>query len=108
VDCGLHRSPPKPLCWDCGSFDFAWSQSSGRGSIFSYTIAHHSPHPVASESLPYNIAVIELDDCDGVLLLSNVVGCSNAALRVGLPVEVVWEDRRGGRSLYRFRPVTED
>jgi hypothetical protein len=49
--------------------------------------------------------VIELEDCNRVLLLSNVVGCPESALRVGLPVEIVWEDRSGGQSLYRFRPV---
>lgn len=103
--CGLHRSPPRPVCGDCGSFDHAWSESSGRGHVFTYTIVHHSPHPVSRERLPYNVAVVELDDCDRVLLTSNVVSCPNDVLRVGLPVEVVWEDRSDGQSLYRFRPV---
>lgn len=103
--CGVHRAPPKPICGRCGSLESAWSESRGCGRVFSYTIAHQSPHPVAAERVPYNIAVIELDDCDGALLLSNVIGCPNSALRVDLPVEVVWEDRRDGQSLYRFRPV---
>lgn len=105
--CGAHRAPPRPLCPRCGAFESAWSESLGRGRIFSYTIAHHSPHPVARERLPYNIVVIELDDCDGVLLLSNVVDCPDEALRVDLPVEIVWEDRPDGQSLYRFRPVED-
>jgi uncharacterized OB-fold protein len=74
--------------------------------VFSYTIAHHSPHPVAQDCLPYNIAVIELEDCDQVLLISNIVHCPDDALRVALPVEVVWEDRSDGHSLYRFRPTS--
>ena len=103
--CGAHRAPPRPLCGRCGSFETDWSESRGRGRVFSYTIAHHSPHPAARDRLPYNIAVIELDDCEGILLISNVVGCPDDALRVDLPVEVVWEDRRDGQSLYRFRPI---
>ena len=103
--CGVHRAPPKPVCGRCGSFEHDWSESCGRGRVFSYTIAHHSPHPVAAERLPYNIAVIELEDCGGALLLSNVVECLNSALRVDLPDEVIWEARRDGQSLYRFRPV---
>ena len=101
--CRTHRSPPKPLCGSCGSFDYEWTESAGRGSVFTYTIVHHTPHPVAAQRLPYNIAVIELDDCDRALLTSNVVACAEADLRVGLPVEVVWEDRSDGQSLYRFR-----
>ena len=49
--------------------------------------------------------MIELDDCDGVLLVSNVVGCADGDLRVDLPVEILWEDRGDGQSLYRFRPI---
>lgn len=106
ADCGSHRSPPKPLCGSCGSFECAWSESSGRGRVFTYTIVHHSPHPLSQDRLPYNIAVIELEDCDRVLLTSNVVNCPNDALYVDLPVEVVWEDRRDEQSLYRFQPAT--
>lgn len=105
--CETHRMPPKPVCGRCGSFESDWSESRGRGRVFSYTIAHHSPHPVAKQRLPYTIAVIELDDCDGALLLSNVVGCPHRELRVDLRVEVVWEDRQDGQSLYRFRPVED-
>ncbi len=108
ADCGAHRSPPKPVCWRCGCFESTWSESSGRGRVFSYTIVHHCPHPVAQHRLPYNLAVIELEDCDRVLLTSNVVNCPDSALRVELPVEVVWEDRRDGQSLYRFRPTSDD
>ncbi|MAG34080.1 MAG: hypothetical protein CL908_24640 [Deltaproteobacteria bacterium] len=107
AECGAHRSPPKPVCWRCGSFEATWTESSGRGRVFAYTIVHHSPHPVAKVRLPYNIAVIELEDCDGVLLTSNIVRCPEDALRVDLRVEVVWEDRSDGQSLYRFRPTTD-
>ena len=103
-DCGAHRSPPKPLCATCASFAYAWSESKGLGRVFAYTIAHHSPHPIAAAHLPYNIAVIELDDCDGALLISNVVDCEEGMLCVNLPVRVAWEDRSDGQPLYRFRP----
>lgn len=103
-ECGAHRSPPKALCADCGSFAYDWTESQGLGRVFTYAIAHHCPHPVASASLPYNIAVIELDDCDRALLISNVIDCREDLLRVGLPVQLVWEDRSDGQTLYRFRP----
>ena len=104
ADCRTHRSPPKPLCGSCGSFDCDWTESAGLGRVFTYTIVHHTPHPVAQARVPYNIAVIQLDDCDGVLLISNVIDCPEAELRVGLPVQIVWEDRSDGQNLFRFRP----
>ena len=107
AECSAHRSPPKPVCWKCQSSNYAWSESTGRGRIFSYTIVHHSPHPTALEQIPYNIAVVELEDCEHVLLTSNVVDCPNQELRVGLPDEVTWEDRSDGQPLFRFRPVVE-
>lgn len=73
--------------------------------MFTYTFAHHCPHPVAKLRVPYNIVVVELEDCDNVLLTSNVIDCADEDLCVGLPVELVWEDRVDGRSLYRFRRI---
>lgn len=102
--CGTHRSPAKAVCWSCGSFSYDWSESAGDARVFTYTIAHHTPHPVASVSLPYNIVVVELADCDHVLLISNVIDCPEDELRVDLPVELAWEDRSDGQTLYRFRP----
>ncbi|MED5198493.1 MAG: OB-fold domain-containing protein [Gemmatimonadota bacterium] len=107
AECGTHRSPPKPVCWQCQSSEYVWSESTGRGSVFSYTIVHHSPHPIARDRIPYNIAVVELEDCEHVLITSNVVDCPDPELRVGLPVEITWEERSDGQPLFRFRPAAE-
>jgi uncharacterized OB-fold protein len=103
--CGTHRFPPRPVCWNCQSLDSEWSESSGEGSVFSYTIAYHTAHAVAFEEVPYNIAIIELADCGGALVISNVVDCPPDRLRVGMPVHLAWEDRPDGQSLYRFRAL---
>lgn len=102
--CGVHRFPPRAVCWNCQSFASEWSESTGHGRVFTYTIAHHTPHPAAQESAPYNIAIVQLDDCDKVLVISNIVECPDEDLWVGLPVRLSWEDRGDGRSVYRFRP----
>jgi uncharacterized protein len=105
ASCGTHRFPPRPVCWSCQSLGSAWTESSGHGHVFSYTVAYHTAHAVAVEAVPYNIAIIELDDCGSVLVISNVVACPPDQLRVGLPVQLSWEDRADGQSLYRFRPA---
>jgi len=106
--CGLHRFPPRPVCSNCQSFRSEWTESSGDGRVFSYTISYHTPHPVAAREVPYNIAIIQLDDSDGVLVISNVVDCPPERLRVGLRVRLSWEQRGEGQTLYRFLPAEVD
>jgi uncharacterized OB-fold protein len=104
--CGTHRHVPSPICARCQSFDVEWDVSEGSGRVFSYTIVHHSVHPATNECVPYNVAVVQLDDCGGVLVTSNIVGCPNDEVRVGMPVRLVWEQGDPSLSLYRFSPVT--
>ena len=73
--------------------------------MFSYIVVHHSVFPATDAVVPYNVSVVELDDCDGVLVTSNVVDCPNDDLRVGMPVQLVWEQVDPSLSLYRFKPA---
>jgi uncharacterized OB-fold protein len=102
AQCGLHRHPPGPVCSRCRSFDHSWDVSGGTGRIFSYIVVHHPVHPATDALVPYNVAVVELDDCDGAMVTSNVVGCPNDDLSVGMPVRVVWDRVDESLSLYRF------
>ncbi len=102
ASCGTHRHVPAPICRACQSFEYTWDVSNGTGRIFSYIVVHHSVHPATDAIVPYNVSVIELDDCGGVLVTSNVVDCSNDDLYVGMPVRVVWEQVDDSLSLYRF------
>ena len=52
--------------------------------------------------MPYNAVQVELEE--GVRLTGNVVGLPNEALRVGLPVEVVFDDVRPDFTITRFAP----
>jgi uncharacterized OB-fold protein len=104
ASCGTHRHVPAPVCRVCQSFDSTWDVSKGTGRIFSYIVVHHSVHPATDAILPYNVSVIELDDCGGMLVTSNVVDCSNDDLYVGMPVRLVWEQVDPSLSLYRFQP----
>lgn len=102
--CGVHRHVPTPICSGCGSFDYGWDVSRGTGRLFTYTVVHHSVHPATASSVPYNASVIELDDCGGVFVTSNVIGCANEDLRVGMPLRLVWEPVPPTLWLYRFTP----
>jgi uncharacterized OB-fold protein len=108
TSCGTHRHVPTPLCSNCRSFEHTWDVSTGNGTIFSYIVVHHSVHDATNAAVPYNVAVIQLDDCGGVLVTSNVVGCANDDLYVTMPVRVIWEQVDPSLSLYRFTPRRDD
>ncbi|HEX2172232.1 MAG TPA: OB-fold domain-containing protein [Dehalococcoidia bacterium] len=101
--CGAFRHTPRPVCFACRSFEFIWQPVSGRGRIFSYTVAHHPPHPVLRDRVPYTVIVVELPDADNVRLISNLVDDRDAPVEIGQEVEVVWDDLAENISLPLFR-----
>ena len=105
TDCETHRAPPSAVCADCGSFGFTFDESAGRGRVFTYTVVYHAGHPAVMDAVPYAVAVVRLDDCGGVKLISNVVGCSYDEVRVDMPVEVVWDEVSADLTVPRFRPA---
>jgi uncharacterized OB-fold protein len=62
---------------------------SGRGVVFSYTFNHQPWVPAPDH--PYPIAIVELPEQEGLRLTTNLVNCEPEAVRVGLPVQVVFE-----------------
>jgi uncharacterized OB-fold protein len=71
-----------------------------RGTVFSFVIFHRPYHPGFKDNLPYNVSIIELDE--GPRMFSNVIGCSNDDLHIGLPVKVVFDDVTDEVTLPKF------
>ena len=65
----------------------------------------HSLHqaPGFRDGLPYVLAVVELTE--GVRLMTNIIGCPPDQVRIGMPVEVVFEDVTPEITLPKFRPA---
>src|SRR5207253_9144780 len=80
--------------------DCTWR--SGSFPIYSFRVAHRPQHPAFFETVPYNVVIGELEE--GIRLHSNVVRCANEELRVGMPVEVVFDKVNDEVTLPRFRP----
>src|SRR5271169_4057815 len=36
TDCGVWRHLPRPMCGECGSFNYEWARSSGKGKVYSW------------------------------------------------------------------------
>ena len=102
-DCGTVRLPPRALCPACLSSAVEWVRSAGRGVVYSFTVTHQNQAPGFREELPYVLAIVELTE--GPRLLTNLVEGSPDAVRIGMPVEVVFDDVTPEITLPKFRPA---
>jgi len=101
--CRAWRHVPREMCADCGSWEWAWEASSGRGRVFSWTVVARALHPAFQDATPYAPVIVEMEE--GVRLLSQVEGVAPDALAIDMPVEVCFEAVTPEVSLPKFRPV---
>lgn len=88
--CGHFFHPPGPACWRCRSTDVAPEPVSGKASVAAFT-TNRQPWIPGFEP-PYVVAIVELADEPDVRLITNVVGVAPDEVKVGLAVEVFFED----------------
>jgi hypothetical protein len=101
-DCSHRRLPPAVLCPRCLSGRFTWEKTSGRGKVHTFIVVHRPQHPAFYEDVPYNVAIVELDE--GPRLHSRIVGCANDRITIGMPVEVVFEKKNDDVTMPFFKP----
>ena len=98
ANCGRFRHLPTPMCPECSSLQYDWTQVSGRGFVYSFVIVRHPVHPAIREreQTPYNICMIELEEQEGLRVCSNVLQVAPEDIGIGMPVRVA------------FMPAVED
>jgi uncharacterized protein len=74
---------------------------SGRGTVYSFTV-NHQPWDGVGDA--YVIGLVEIDEQPGLRLTTNIVDVDPDDVRIGLPVEVAFEDH-DPVFLPLFRPV---
>ena len=103
--CGAWRHVPREMCAACGSWEWEWARSSGRGTVFTWTVAARAMHPAFQADVPYAPVVVEMEE--GVRLVSVVVETAPDALVIGMPVEVVFDDVTPEVTLPKFRRTSQ-
>lgn len=96
--CGHAWLPAREECPRCLARGATWETASGRARLLSWVVYHHGYHPYFASRLPYNVAVVELEE--GPRLISNVVD-PVAKLRIDAPLRLVIQ-REAGFALPRF------
>jgi len=84
--------PARAECPQCLAAEWDWTEASGKGRVVSWVIYHHAYHEAFKAKLPYNVALVELDE--GPRLITNIVN-PEAGLKAERPVTVKIEDEHG-------------
>jgi len=91
---------PRALCPHCFADQLSWIVASGRGTIYSYTVAHQAFGPFAQD-VPFVVALIELEE--GVRMLSRLLDAPRERVRIGAAVQVTFEKVEEDLTLPYFR-----
>jgi len=100
--CGENFWYPRTICPFCAAFDTRWTEVSGRGEVYSFSIVRKGFGDFA-ESTPYALAYVQLEE--GPRVMTNIVNCDVDLLAIGDPVQLVFEPAEGDARLYRFEPA---
>jgi uncharacterized OB-fold protein len=88
--CAVVRHYPRLLCDRCYASAVNWIPASGKGTVHSWTVAHHAFHPAFAADLPYTLVTVDLEE--GVRALGRwqsgeQAGSQGVTLAIGTPVQ---------------------
>jgi uncharacterized OB-fold protein len=94
--CGQVHHYPRDICPHCLSSDTVWQDAAGTGTVYSFST-------MGVGDAAYTLAFVTLDE--GVTLMSNLVDCDPAQVRIGDKVRVVFQPSQGGHAVPMFTPL---
>ena len=102
---GTLQHPPVPAVWQDKEKPVDYVVASGNGTVYSFVV-HHAPK-VPGRTLPFVIALIELEE--GVRMLGELRNVDHAEVKIGMPVRATYIDFPAGDSgpewtLYAWEP----
>ncbi|WP_025776887.1 Zn-ribbon domain-containing OB-fold protein [Brevibacterium sp. VCM10] len=100
--CGQSVWPAKSRCPYCASGELDWTESSGRGTVYSYSTVMRGATPRWASIAPYVVGFVEMDE--GYLLFTQF-SVAEEELSIGDAVEVDYI-QRGAQRLPVFAPAT--
>ncbi len=83
--------------------ELTWSECSGRGTVYSFTIARRPTAPQWANDGDYAIAIVELEE--GARLTANIINCPPDDVRIGMQVKATFVDVTPEVTLLQFEPA---
>jgi uncharacterized OB-fold protein len=103
--CGRAHHYPREFCPHCWSDDVAWERASGRAALYTWSVVHRNDLPPFGARTPYTAAVVDL--AEGPRMMTEIVECAEADLRIGMDLEVSFRAEDGGVVVPVFRPAPD-
>ena len=94
---------PKKICPECWSEHLKWIEASGRGTVYTFSVMMDMVEPQFTPDLPYVIAMVDLDE--GIRMSTRIVNCDPDDVKIGMAVEVLFDEISPEISLPVFQPV---
>ncbi len=83
----------RPACPGCGSLDIKAVLTSGRGSVYSFSIVHRAPSASFEKDVPYVVALVATDE--GPHLMTRLMKIKPQDVKIGMRVVVIgWRTHR--------------
>ena len=103
--CSTFNFHPKPWCIECGSRELAWTDAKPRGTVYSHTVSRSVAmnYQGWQGDLPVVLCLVDLDD--GARMYAQVTDCKPEDIKVGMRVEVHFEDISPEAGIPKFRPL---
>ncbi len=79
--CGKVHLPPRPLCDNCHSTDFEWTEISTKGKLLTYTVIHIAPTQFQSMA-PYAMGIVQLEH--GLTISGMIRGVPLDQIKIGM------------------------
>lgn len=83
---------PRAICPHCHSDQLEWIVASGKGTIYTYTVAHQAFGQFAAD-VPFVVALIELEE--GVRMMSRIIDAPRDRVTIGAMVQVTFAGMGG-------------
>ena len=99
---GRHQWYPRAHSLHAPGAQPEWVQASGRGTLFTWSVIHRGN---GTSATPYICAVIELEE--GVLFTATLRGVDEQDIRIGMRLEVDFEDAGDNLVLPVFKPAAK-
>jgi uncharacterized OB-fold protein len=80
-----------------------WIEASGKGEIYSFTVARRPAGAAFQGDCPYVIASVIL--AEGARIMSNVITDDVDAVKIGMPVEVFFDSVSDELTIPKFKPA---
>ncbi|MFE9610216.1 Zn-ribbon domain-containing OB-fold protein [Streptomyces sp. NPDC006012] len=89
--CGRAHHYPREFCPHCWSEDVAWTEASGRATLYTWSVVHRNDLAPFGARTPYVAAVVDL--AEGPRMMTEVVDCVAGELRAGTDLAVTFRER---------------